>query len=172
MTIMKFKNNSIYVQRKIDEILRIYHVFAKTYVDDIVVFNRILKKHINYLRQIFQLLNSYDIRFSSKKLFLNYSIVVLFDQKIDVFDFIIVVDKLTTIVNLKFLYTLKNLKKYLNLIDWLRNYITWYVQKSNLLQRRKTLFLRNFSINKKRQRKIYSIKIVIKKTFRNKNEIL
>ena len=114
---MKFKNNFVYVQRKIDAILRIYRVFAKIYVDDIVVFNRILKKHLNYLRQIFQLLNFYDIRLSSKKSFLNYSIVVLFDQKIDVFDFIIVVDKLTTIVNLKFSYTLKNLKKYLNLID-------------------------------------------------------
>ena len=79
MTIIKFKNNSVYVQRKIDAILRIYRVFAKTYVNDIIVFNRILKKHFNYLRQIFQLLNFYDIRFSSKKSFLNYLIVVLFD---------------------------------------------------------------------------------------------
>ena len=165
VTIIKFKNSFAYVQRKIDAILRIYRVFAKAYVDDIVVFSRILKKHLNHLRQIFQLLNSYDIRLSFKKSFLNYSIVVLLDQKIDVFDFIIVANKLVVIVNLKFFYILKNLKSYLNLIDWLRNYITWYVQKSNSLQRRKTLFLRNFSINKKRQRKIYSVKTVVKKSF-------
>ena len=114
---MKFKNSFVYVQRKINAILRIYRTFVKTYVDDIVVFNRTLKEHLNYLRQIFQLLNSYDIRFSFKKFFLNYSIVVLFDQKINVFELTIVVDKLVAIVNLKFFYILKNLKNYLNLID-------------------------------------------------------
>ena len=117
MTIIKFENNFVYVQRKIDAILRIYRVFAKVYVDNIVVFNRILKKHLNHLRQIFQLLNFYSIRFSSKKSFLNYSIVALFDQKIDVFDFIIIANKLIVIINLKFFYILKNLKNYLNLID-------------------------------------------------------
>ena len=165
VTIMKFKNSSVYVQRKIDAILRIYRVFAKTYVDDIVVFSRILKKHLDHLRQIFQLLNSYDIRLLFKKSFLNYSIVVLLNQKINAFELIIATNKLIVIFNLKFLYTLKNLKNYLNLIDWLRNYIAWYVQKLDSLQRRKILLLRSFSANKKRQRKIYSVKTVMKKFF-------
>ena len=165
VTIMRFKNSSAYVQRKIDAILRIYRAFAKTYVDDIVVFSRILKKHLDHLRQIFQLLNSYDIRLSPKKSFLNYSIVALLDQKIDAFDLTIAANKLTAIINLKFFYILKNLKSYLSLIDWLRNYIAWYAQKSNPLQRRKTLLLRSSPTNKKRQRKIYSAKTVVKKPF-------
>ena len=36
---MKFKNSSVYVQKKIDYILRAYREFAKAYVNDIVVFN-------------------------------------------------------------------------------------------------------------------------------------
>ena len=117
VTIIKFKNSSVYVQRKIDAILRVYRAFAKAYIDDIVVFSRILKKHLNHFRQIFQLLNSYGIRLLFKKSFLDYSIVVLLDQKIDVFDLIITANKLAVIINLKFFYILKNLKSYLSLID-------------------------------------------------------
>ena len=81
------------------------------------MFNRTLKKHLIHLHVVFQLLDSYDISLSSKKSFLNYSIVTLLKQKVDVFDFIIAIDKLKIISKLNFLYTLKNLKIYLKLID-------------------------------------------------------
>ena len=64
-----------------------------------------------------------------------------------------------------FFYIFKNSKNYLSFIDWLRNYIIWYVQNSNLLQFRKTMLFRNSSSNKKRQRKIYFVKIILKKIF-------
>ena len=117
VAIMNFKNSSIYVQRKINVILRIYKTFVKVYVNDIMIFNKTLKKHLFYLRQVFELLNFFDIRFSFKKFYLSYFIVTLLKQKIDVFDLTIVVDKLTTIVNFRFSYILKNLKKYLSFID-------------------------------------------------------
>ena len=163
VAIMSFKNSSIYVQRKINVILRVYKVFVKAYVNDIMMFNKILKKHLFHLRQIFELLNFFDIRFFLKKSYLSYSTVTLLNQKIDVFDLTIVVDKLTVIANFRFSYILKNLKKYLSFIDWLRNYIAWYVQKFDVLQKRKTLLLRSSSTNKKRQRKMYFAKIVLKK---------
>ena len=111
VVVMKFKNFSVYVQRKIDAILRVYRAFVKTYVDDIVIFNKTLKKHLIHLREIFQLLNSYNIRLSFKKSFLKYFIVVLLKQKIDAFEFTIIADKLIAIVNLRFSYTLKNFEK-------------------------------------------------------------
>ena len=89
--------------------------------------------------------------------------MTLLSQKINAFDLNIVVDKLTTIVNFRFSYTLKNLKKYFDFIDWFRNYIAWYAQKFDVLQKRKILLLRNSSTNKKRQRKMYFAKIVLKK---------
>ena len=53
IVVMKFKNFSIYIQQKIDAILRVYRVFIKIYVDDIVIFNKTLKKHLIYLREMF-----------------------------------------------------------------------------------------------------------------------
>ena len=49
---MNFKNSSIYVQRKINVMLRIYKIFARAYVNDIMIFNRTLKKHIVHLHAI------------------------------------------------------------------------------------------------------------------------
>ena len=117
VTIMSYKNNSSYVQKKIDVLLRTVRRFAKTYVDDIVVFSRTLKKHKVHLHEVFDILNSYEVRLASKKSYLKYSTVTLLKQKIDVFEFTIIANKLTTIVNLKFFHTFKNLKKYLNFID-------------------------------------------------------
>lgn len=107
---MNFKNLFFYVRRKIDTFLRAYRLFARAYINNIVIFNHILKKHLIYLYVVFQLFNSYNINLSSKKSFLNYSIIILLRLKIDVFDFIIAIDKLKIISKLNFFYTLKNLK--------------------------------------------------------------
>ena len=114
---MRFKNSSTYVQRKIDIILRAYRVFVRAYVDDVIVFSHILKEHLKHLHTIFALFDFFDIIFSSKKFFFEYSIVALLDQKIDAFDLTTTVDKLKVILKLNFSYTLKNLKSYLNFID-------------------------------------------------------
>ena len=161
VTIMKFKNSSLYVQRKIDNIFRVFRNFARVYVDDIVIFNNTLEKHVVHFHSIFELLNSYDISLFSKKSFFDYFIVAFLEQKMNVFDFIIVVDKLEIIVKLNFFYILKNFETYLKFIEWLREFVSFYAQKIDALQRRKILFLRQFSSIKKFIRKIYFKKIVL-----------
>ena len=156
VAVMGFKNSPAYVQRKIDTILRIYKAFAKAYVDDIVVFSRTLEEHVSHLRQVFQLLDSYGIRLSPKKSYLGYPTVALLGQKVDAFGLTIAADKLAAIANLKYPHTLKDLEIYLGFTGWLRNYIAWYAQKSEPLQRRKTLLLRESPSSKGRQRKVYS----------------
>ena len=115
VTIMSFRNNLAYVQRQIDVVLRQYRVFARVYVDDIVVFNKTLKKHLKYLTKIFELFRQLNIVLKFFKTFLNYFIVVLLEQKIDNFDFITTKKKLKIIFKLQFLITLKQLKIYLSL---------------------------------------------------------
>ena len=110
---------------------------------------------------MFQRLNFYDINLFLKKFFLDYSTIALLDQKVDVFDLTIAVDKLKIIIKLNFSYIFKNLKIYLNFIEWLREFVTFYVQKTDALQRRKIFFLRQFSFNKRTIRKIYSKKTMI-----------
>ena len=51
--VMKFKNSSFYVQRQIDAFLRIYRVFARVYINDIIIFSHILKKYISHLHVVF-----------------------------------------------------------------------------------------------------------------------
>ena len=59
--IMKFRNNSTYVQRQIDIILRDFRDFVRVYVNDIVMFNKTLEKHIEHLIKIFELFRKMNI---------------------------------------------------------------------------------------------------------------
>ena len=61
-------------------------------------------------------------------------------------------DKLKTILNLTFLKTLKQLETYFDKTKYLRQYVTYYAQKTQALQERKTRLLKKASIkNKSRQ---------------------
>ena len=53
------------------------------------------------------------------------------------------------------------MKIYLNFTKWLREFVIFYIQKANALQRRKIFLLRQFSFNKKTIRKVYSKKTMI-----------
>ena len=158
---MKFKNSSSYVQRQIDGILRLHRDFAKTYVDDIVIFNKTFEKHLNHLHIIFELLDSKDITLSSKKSFLSYFTIIFLNQKVDAFDLIATKNKIDVIFRLNFFYKLSDLKLYLKLTKWLRDYIFWYVQKVETLQRRKITLLRMSSSNKNKIKKVYNQKTII-----------
>ena len=142
--------------------------YVRAYVNDIMIFNKILKKHVQHLHAMFGLLNFKKMTLSFKKSFLNYSIVIFLDQKIDVFDFIVVVDKITAIQKLNFFYILTNLKLYLKFTRYLRDYVSYYAQKANAFQRRKIILLRIFSFNKGRVRKIYNQKIILKSSISKK----
>lgn len=127
-----------------------------------MIFFKILKEHLYYLQTIFQLLDFKEIILSSKKSFLSYSFVILLRQKMNAFDFIVFNEKIVVIKSLDFFYKLFDLKFYLDLIEWLRKYVTHYAQKTKALQHRKIILLRAFSFNKERVRKIYNQKIVLK----------
>ena len=70
VAIMNYKNSSTYVQRQIDCILRKHRKYIKTYVNDIIIFFKILKKHFHHLIKIFDTLNVNNIIIKPKKLFL------------------------------------------------------------------------------------------------------
>ena len=117
VTLMNFKNLSFYVQRQTDQMLRSYRDFFRVYMNDIIIFSKILKKHIAHLKQIFQLFVSKRVNLIFNKSFLNYSFIMLFEQRVDNFDLSISVEKITIIIFLRFSQSLKNLKHFLDLID-------------------------------------------------------
>ena len=167
ITVMNWKNSPAYVQREMNEILRNYS-FAKTYIDDVIIFSNTLKKHLNHLNQIFSFFDKWNITLKASKTYFEYFIVILLKQKMNSFDLIISAKKFKIIIDLFFSKTLKTLKIYFKIIEYLRNYIFYYAQKSNVLNQRKTVLLRNES-NKKNVKKSFSVKILIKNS--NQNEI-
>ena len=163
MTIMNFRNSSTYVQRQINIIFWNFRDFSRAYVNDIVMFNKTFEKHIEHLFKIFELFELFDklnITLKFNKIYFEYFIVVLLDQKIDNFEFIIIEKKLKIIFKFQFSVILKLLKSYLNFIDWMRDYVFYYVQLSNFLQIRKILMLKDSSIKNN-----------VRKRFNNNNRL-
>ena len=142
--IMSYRNSSIYVQKMINKILRPYRHFCRIYVDNIVIFFISLEKHLSHLRFIFSTLEKMNIHLSPRKSFLDYSFIQLLNQKIDALRLATTEKKFIVIANLFFPRTLAQLKKYLNLIEYLRQYIAYYVNIIKSLQLRKT-FLNKFN---------------------------
>ena len=140
---------SVYVQRQIDRLFRVYRKFVKTYVDDIVIFSRIWQKHVNHLRQIFIKLINVNIFIKFIKTFIDYSSMQLLNQKIDSFDLFINEKKLKIIVKFQFFRTFRQLKICFDFIDWMRKYVSFYVD-----------------VWKSLQKKIILLKSVLKKTLK------
>ena len=103
--------------------------------------------------------NNIFIKFS--KTFLSYSSIQLFDQKIDFFELFINEEKLRVITKLFFFKNLRLLKTYLDMINRLREYISFYVDIFKSLQKRKTKLLKSFS-KIENARKTYSARTRLK----------
>ena len=127
--------------------LRSYRDFSRVYMNDIIVFSKTLKEHIAHLRQIFQLFVSKRVNLIFNKSFLSYSFIMLLEQRVDSLDLSISIEKIATIIFLRFSQSLKNLKHFLDLIDWLRHCINRYAQLIEAFQVRKTTLIKQlFSI--------------------------
>ena len=115
--VINFKNISFYVQREINNILRDYKKFCRAYIDDIIIFSKILNEHQKHLNAIFNLFNRLYIKNFFIKSFLEYFSVQLLKLKVNAFELSTSIEKLKAISKLKFLVTLRNLKIYLKFIE-------------------------------------------------------
>ncbi len=105
---------------------------------------------------MFFILIANEIFVNSKKVFLKYEFVQLLDQRIDFLELSTDEKKLKAIFKLKFLRTLKQLKTYLDLIDWMKRYVSHYFTVFQSLQNRKILLLKNSSIAESIRRKFFA----------------
>ncbi len=126
MTVMRFKNLSVYIQRQIDHLLWSFQIFICIYVNDIIIYFKILKKHLHHLSVIFSLFVKRNIFIKLNKVFLKYLIVQLLRQKISLLRLTTDKEKLKIIVCLMFLCTLKKLETYLELMRWLCQFVLHY----------------------------------------------
>ena len=124
----------------IDQILQSHLDFFRVYIDNIVIYTKscTLQDYLEHLNKIFELLTEKGICLFSKKLFLDYLTVQLLDQCVNTLELTTAEDKLAVIVNIKFSHTLSALKKYLEMINYLHQYILYYTVIIRPLQERKT----------------------------------
>ena len=142
----------------------------KAYMNDIIIFLRILKKHIKNLKKIFELLTVKDVVLNPMKCFLKYSEAKLLDIKISMFSVMTAENKLKTIMSLKFPQTLCHLETYLGKTEYLRLLIAEYAQKAALLQCLKTALLKLVS-SKNQIRKEYSLSTDIINSIKKKTDL-
>ena len=137
---MSYRNLSVYVQWMIDWILWPHCIFFRVYVDNTVIYIRShsLQDYIEHLNKVFNSLTEKGICLFSKKLFFDYLIVQLLDQCVNTLKLTTAEDKLTVIVNIEFSQTLSALEKYLDMTEYLRQYISYYTVIIKSLQKQKT----------------------------------
>jgi hypothetical protein len=114
--IIKYKNSPPFVQRIINIILRPHRQFIRYYIDDIIIFFKTFKEYIEYLNTIFELFNRIGITLKNSKIYLDYPSIILLKQRINDLDMTCAENRIAAFKNLQFPQTLKNLKKYLEMI--------------------------------------------------------
>jgi len=168
MTVMRFKNSLSYVQRQINKILRSHWVYAKVYMNNIVIFSHTLKKHLKHLHVIFSLFRRLRVCLTSTKSFLEYSFVSLLEQKINGFKLTTSTKKLVVISSFRFSQSLKKLEMYIKLIEYLRNYVSYYAQMTESLQKRKTALSKEVSKDLNNARKTKTLWIFLVNSIKKK----
>ena len=121
--------------------------FVRVYIDNIVVKSRFLAEHVDYLPQLFELSVNKNISLNFINIFLIYFEITLLEQRINVFDLTTTKNILKAIVLLKISKTFAKFEIYLKLIDYIKQYIHYYVSLFRFLQDFKTSLLKTESIN-------------------------
>ena len=82
--------------------LRSYREFFRVYMNDIIVFSKILTNHLKHFKQIFQLFVNKCVNLTFIKFFLNYLFIMLFDQRVNNLKLFISIEKIAIIISLQF----------------------------------------------------------------------
>src|SRR5204863_10220237 len=99
---MKFINFIIYVQQQLDNKFRNFHKFCRVYIDDIIIINTMLEKHMKHFDKIFDKLAELHISLALIKSYISFLNIKLLEQQVDNFNMSTSEAKLETLFNFKF----------------------------------------------------------------------
>src|SRR5204863_447682 len=74
---MNYQDFFLYIQHIMNMIFRFYKFFTHCYIDDIVIFLKILKNYFKHLNTVFNLFDKLKIILKEVKTHLNYSLIIL-----------------------------------------------------------------------------------------------
>src|SRR5436309_6332990 len=78
--LMSYQKSSLYVQCMMNMILQSHKFFTCCYIDDIVIFSKILQNHLQHLNMMFSLFDKLKITLKEVKTHLDYLSIILLDQ--------------------------------------------------------------------------------------------
>src|SRR5205809_2109010 len=88
ITFMNYQEFSLYAQHMMNMILKSHKFFVCCYIDDIVIFLKILKNYFKHLNTVFNLFDELEIIFKEVKTHLDYLSIILLSQQVNDFDMI------------------------------------------------------------------------------------
>src|SRR6266536_2905421 len=109
-------------------ILQLHKFFTCYYINNIIIFSKILENHLQHLDIIFSLFDKLKITLKEAKTYLEYSSIILLNQQVNSFNMTSSKKRIAALQDLSFLETLKDFEIYLNLTSWLQQYISYYTQ--------------------------------------------
>ena len=115
-------------------IIEFFNFFSKTYVHDVVIFDQILKNHVQHLYHVFKFFDKMNTVLKLSKSYIGYPSVTFVGQRTNNFGLNISADKFKIIKTIKFPTKFKDFETYIGQIIYLRNYTLYYIQLINLLQ--------------------------------------
>src|SRR5205809_1689402 len=80
ITFMSYQESFSYAQYMMNMIFKSHKFFVYCYIDDIVIFSKIMKNYFKYLNIVFNLFDELKIIFKKIKTHLNYSSIILLNQ--------------------------------------------------------------------------------------------
>src|SRR5204863_4567392 len=84
--LINYQESFLYIQHMMNMIFKFHKFFICYYIDDIIIFWKILKNHFKHLNIVFNLFNELKIIFKEVKTNLNYSSIILLSQQVDSFN--------------------------------------------------------------------------------------
>src|SRR5213078_480930 len=79
VALMSYQKSFLYVQCMMNMILQSHKFFMCCYIDNIVIFLKILQNHLQHLNTIFSLFDKLKIMLKKVKTHLEYSSIILLD---------------------------------------------------------------------------------------------
>jgi len=101
-------------------------LFLKAYIDDTLIFSKVLEDHLTHLHYVFSILTFNNVTLNPKKSFISFPNIKLLRQYVDSLGFTTYNEKLKAITSLSFPATTATLKTYLGITSYLRNYVQAY----------------------------------------------
>ena len=126
-----------YMQCCMDKKLYPHKGYTHCYIDDIVIFPKTFKKHIQHLCVVLSNLVGSGMMLALTKCYISYHSIELLEHVIDRFGLSTMKQKTDRIAALSFLKTLWKLDYFLGLVRYYRFFIEWFRYKANPLNKLK-----------------------------------